>query len=223
MVDGQPIFRAMRHRSPDVLVSRRGLIAGAAGLLVARASAAALVATPTQTMGPFYPKLKPLDSDADLSLLKDADAPARGEVIDVRGRVLSVKGQALPGAVVELWQADAGGRYNHPRDSASGQARDDNFQGYGAVRTGPDGAFRFRTIRPRHYDTGAGLRTPHLHFRIVTADARVLATQMYFPGEALNGRDFIYGGLGSDILRAAATARLEPASPPRFLFDLVLA
>lgn len=213
----------MKHWGPDIMMSRRGLIAGAAGLLVARAADAALMVTPRQTAGPFYPRVKPLDSDADLTMIKNANGPAKGEVIEVVGRVLSVKGEPMGGAVVELWQADSRGRYNHPLDRMAGSPRDTNFQGYGAVRVAADGGYRFRTVRPRFYDTGVGLRTPHIHFRVVAQETRALVTQMYFPGEAMNADDFIYRSLASDAARAAVTARHQVAEVPRFAFDMVLA
>lgn len=211
----------MQHWGKEILFSRRGLIAGAAGLIVARSAHAALVATPAQTSGPFYPRIKPLDSDTDLTLLKGASGPAQGTVIDVGGRVLSLKGHAVRDAVVELWQADAFGRYNHPGDDPRG--RDPNFQGYGAVKTTADGGFRFRTIRPRHYGSGSWVRTPHLHFRVIGAGSRELVTQMYFPGEPMNAADFIYRGLASDAVRQAATAVQATGELPNYRYDIVLA
>lgn len=210
----------MRHWPADVLLTRRGLIAGAGGLLIVSAARAALVATPPQTAGPFYPRIKPLDSDADLTLIKGASGPAQGTVIEVRGRLRSVAGHALRDAVVEIWQADSFGTYHH---AAGGGGRDPNFQGYGAVKTAGDGAFRFRTIRPRHYGSGPWARTPHIHFRVVSAEGRELVTQMYFPGEAMNARDFIYRDLGSDTLRAAATAVRVEGVPEIFRYDIVIA
>ena len=210
----------MKHWGREILLTRRGLIAGAAGLLVAHAAKARTIATPRQTSGPFYPLIKPLDADADLTLLKGATGPAKGEAIEITGKVLQLNGAPLNGAVVEIWQADANGRYDHILDFGSG--RDENFQGYGAVKAGSDGAYRFRTIRPRYYDTGFGVRTPHIHFRIVTASGDELVTQMYFPGEELNAKDFLLKGLESDAAREAVTARAEAGEIPRYAFDLVL-
>lgn len=203
-------------------MNRRALLGTLASVVAVPPAFAALIPTPPQTMGPFYPRVKPIDSDADLTLVKGARGPAQGQVIEVLGRVLSAKGGPVAGATVEIWQADVGGRYNHPWDRGRAD-RDPNFQGYGAVRAGQDGDYRFRTIRPRYYDTGVGLRTPHIHFRVVAPNGGELATQMYFPGEPMNQRDFIYQGLGSDAQREAATARSEQNSPTRFLFDIVLA
>lgn len=205
-------------------MTRRGLIACAAGLVVARTARAGLIVTPPQTAGPFYPKIKPGDSDADLTRLKGAGGDALGEVIEVQGRILSLKGYALKGALVEIWQADSLGRYAHPGDWSLLSRRDKNFQGYGAVRTRADGAYRFRTIRPLGYGSGSFRRTPHIHFRVVDHSHRELVTQMYFPGEAFNSKDFLYLRLPGDLAREAATARLAAGNGIlRYSFDLVLA
>ncbi len=215
------VHKASPMRGVGGGLSRRGFIAGGAGLIAASAARANLAATPLQTSGPFYPLFKPIDADADLTLLKGAPGPANGEVIDVSGRVLSVKGHAIPGAIVEIWQADSGGRYNHPLD-IGGVKWDENFQGFGAVRTGADGAYRFRTIKPRFYDTGFGVRTPHIHFYVNIEDGGDLTTQMYFPGEALNENDFVRLRLPSVAEREAVTASKEPGDVPRFIFDVVM-
>lgn len=203
-------------------LTRRSLVGGLFSVLASRLAIASPHVTPPQTPGPFYPLAKPLDSDADLSLIKGANGPAKGDVIEVSGRVLSARKGPLPDSLVELWQADSRGYYNHPREPRRAE-RDANFQGYGAVRTGPDGVFRFRTIKPRYYDTGFGLRTPHIHFRVVTKGALTLATQMYFPDEPMNQSDMIFSTLPSDTHRKAATAEEKPGAPATYVFDIVLA
>jgi protocatechuate 3,4-dioxygenase beta subunit len=205
------------------MMTRRGLIACAAGLVVARTAHAGLIVTPPQTAGPFYPNTKPLDSDADLTRMKGASGDALGEVIEVRGRILSVKGHALKDAIVEIWQADSHGRYAHPGDINPLTSRDENFQGYGAVKIGTDGAYRFRTIRPSGYSSGSIRRTPHIHFRVVDHVHRELVTQMYFPGEPFNFKDFLFLNLPGETAREAATARLGVGDGIQKLnFDIVL-
>ena len=201
-------------------IDRRGFIAGSAGLLAASAAHAAKFATPAQTQGPFYPFFRPLDSDADLTLLKGATGPAKGEVIDVVGRVFSLAGERLADAVVEIWQADSRGRYNHPLDISAD--RDKNFQGFGAVKTDREGAYRFRTVRPRYYETGIGRRTPHIHFYVEAPKGLEVTTQMYFPNEPLNDTDFVRARLTDEAQRAAVTARLEQGEVPRYVFDIIL-
>jgi len=159
----------------------------------------------------------------DLTRISGTDSQAAGQVIEVSGRVFSVKGHALSGAVVEIWQADTNGRYIDIKDKSVSAPRDQRFQGYGAVRAGADGAYRFRTIRPASYDTGFSKRTPHIHFRVKHQKLGELVTQMYFPGEAMNKQDAVYLALSGNLARDAATARLRPGNgPPRYTFDLVL-
>jgi len=208
----------MRHWGPDILLDRRRLIACAAGLLVVRPVFAALSLTPPQTAGPFYPRVKPQDSDSDLTRFAGKDSLSPGEVIEIEGRILSVKGGPIENTVVEIWQADAGGQYFNQRNTEAA------FQGYGAVNAGRSGRYRFRTIRPGSYGSGRFRRTPHIHFRVVTETGEELVTQMYFPGEALNATDVVLAGLGDDTARAAATARAVPGqSHAKYEFDLVLA
>lgn len=211
----------LEHSSAGLVeLPRRALIAAPALLLGLRPLLAQEAATPRQTRGPYYPVARPADSDMDLTMVAGRPRRAEGDVIEVTGRVLGLRSGPLAGATVEIWQADAAGRYHHPRD-ASGPA-DPNFQGFGAVRTDAAGRWLFRTIRPRHYGSGSFARTPHIHFRVLGASRTELVTQMYFPGEAMNGRDGLYRSLASDAARAALTARLEQGMLPRFVFDIVL-
>jgi protocatechuate 3,4-dioxygenase, beta subunit len=199
----------MRH---PIDPARRLIVLGGASLLMLGVARAAIVPTPPQAEGPFYPRRLPADRDFDLTVF--GPGSPKGEVIDVVGRVTDLRGNPLAGAVVELWQADARGFY--PNVGMAGA--DPNFQGYGAVRTGADGEYRFRTIRPALYAT----RTRHIHFK-VHPDARSgLTTQMYFPGEPANERDGLFRRIPEGAPRQAVVARLEGGSPPRFRFDIVL-
>src|SRR5262245_37045920 len=130
---------------------RRRLLTGmaaatAAGVLSPLSAAAALLPTPPQTEGPFYPLTLPLDSDNDLVRVTGQAASAAGTVAHVGGRVLDRNGRAVSGARVEIWQCDANGRYHHVNDDNT--AEDAGFQGYGQTLTTTDGGYRFRTIRP---------------------------------------------------------------------------
>lgn len=173
---------------------------------------AALQATPRQTRGPFYPVTRPLDSDADLTILEGHRERAQGRIVHLMGRVLDTEGRPIRDAKVELWQANAHGRYAHPRD-ANPAPLDPNFQGYGVQTTDGEGQYRFKTIKPGAYPVNAmnpgAVRTPHIHFDIAGANSR-LVTQMYFSGEPGNERDGIYGRLDA-AERMAATAVVLPA------------
>jgi len=106
------------------------------------------------------------------------------------GRVVDLRGNPIRNAQVELWQCNAAGRYDHPGDRANPAELDPNFQGFARLATDRDGQFRFRSIKPKDYDTPIGRRTPHIHFDVRGLRER-LVTQMYFPGEPLNDGDFL--------------------------------
>lgn len=146
--------------------------------------------TPEQVMGPFYPVMKPVDQDADLTVIQGKPGKAKGQVIYVMGRVLDLKGNPVPGAQVEIWQANTFGRYTHPGDR-NATPLDPNFEGYGVLFTDAGGRYRFKTIKPGAYPASkAWTRPPHIHF-IVTAKTDRFVTQMYFNGEALNETDLL--------------------------------
>lgn len=202
-------------RSPARL-TRRGLIAGAA-LMTAWPALAGAVATPRQPTGPFYPIVKPLDRDADLTRVEGKDGRARGEIIEVVGRIVDADGQPVKGAWVEIWQTNAFGRYHHRRDM-SGAPLDPFFQGYGEDRTDVAGAYRFRTVRPAPY----AWRTRHIHFKIVRKGFDPFITQMYFEGEPLNARDFILQRVQDPAERRRLIIPFDPLTKSG-RFDIFLA
>lgn len=147
--------------------------------------------SPNTTMGPFYPLMKPLDQDADLTIIGNGSGRAKGKVLHLTGRVLNRSGEPVRGARVEIWQADSYGRYAHPSDRGA-PARDQKFQGFGVQTTDLEGRYRFKTIKPAPYTSETGsLRTPHIHFDVSgKADRKV--TQMFFEGELLNEQDRVF-------------------------------
>ena len=147
--------------------------------------------TPNTVMGPFYPLVKPLDQDADLTLIAGKSSRAEGKVIHLMGRVLNRNGEPIRGARVEIWQADSHGRYAHPSDRGT-PTRDLNFQGFGVQTTDGEGRYRFKTIKPAPYASDVGaLRAPHIHFDVSGKMDRKV-TQMFFEGEPLNEQDRIF-------------------------------
>ncbi len=208
----------MAHHRPE----RRRLLLAAAGLAGAALPGigAARTATPQQMRGPFYPDRMPLDQDNDLTRMMDGDASG-GEITDLSGRVLGTDGEPIAEALVEIWQCDANGRYIHSKD-LGGRPRDPGFQGYGKTRSGADGGYRFRTIKPVPYPG----RAPHIHLAVSAAGKRSLVTQLYVAGAPENGRDFLRGLLTSDE-QAAVTVPFRPARTGSSLlaarFDIVMA
>ena len=207
-------------------ISRRHLIAGTTALVGAAATARAqgLVPTSGQDLGPFYPVRHPSDSDADLTHLRGRPMAAKGEPINVIGRILDLRGNPVRGAKIELWQANAVGRYDHPGDTRSTGALDPDFQGYALLTTDRDGNFKFRTIKPGAYKIPGDMRTPHIHFDIRSRSER-LVTQMYFPGEPLNDSDLLLKNASpreSVISRKIERLSGDPGAAA-YAWDLVLA
>jgi protocatechuate 3,4-dioxygenase beta subunit len=131
--------------------------------------------------------------DADLTTNAGTGSAAIGQRSIVTGRVLDESGAPVPNTLVELWQADATGRYAHPREKDFPAPRDPNFIGRGACKTDGEGAYRFTTIKPGPYPWGNhpnAWRPAHIHFSILgpVLGAR-LVTQMYFPDDPLLSQD----------------------------------
>lgn len=175
--------------------------------------------TPEQIMGPFYPIIRPLDHDMDLTIVKGKRGRAQGKLIHVTGRVLNSKGEPVRGAKIEIWQANTHGRYAHPTD-INPAPLDPNFQGYGEQITDAGGRYRFKTIKPGAYPINpvnpSNIRPPHIHFDVLGTKDR-LVTQMYFPDEPLNEKDLLFRELGSSKDAAIGkvlplTKELEPDS-----------
>jgi protocatechuate 3,4-dioxygenase, beta subunit len=188
--------------------SRRELLSLAVSLGSIGAVTSGLVraATPNLTPGPFYPTMKPLDQDADLTRITGGTGRAEGELLHITGRILDESGAPISGATVEIWQADSHGRYAHRYDR-NPAAIDRNFQGYGVQRSDEQGRYRFKTVKPAAYPGGFGMRTPHVHFQVSTPAERKI-TQMFFPDETLNDTDSVLKGVKGD--RSLLFARLGP-------------
>lgn len=196
-------------RSIPSMSRRRLLQAAASGLVLLAPGAAIAAATSTaaQPRGPFYPDQLPLDKDNDLVRVEGRDGIAAGEITDLQGRVLDPNGQPVEGALVEIWQCDANGRYIHRLDDQR-VARDPNFQGYGHCETAADGRYGFRTIKPVPYPG----RAPHIHVAVRVPGSRPLVTQMYVEGAPENQRDWLLNAVGDEAARERLIVGFEPAS-----------
>jgi protocatechuate 3,4-dioxygenase beta subunit len=170
-------------------LSRRTLLQAALGGVALAAAPLAPAATPHQTDGPFFPKRDQPDKDFDMTRIDGHADAAAGEVVVVEGRVLDEKGAPVADALVDVWQANARGRYAHERD-ANPAPLDPHFQGWAQLRTDADGRYRVRTIQPGAYPVEAGwTRPPHIHFKVARRGYHELTTQMYFAGDPLNAID----------------------------------
>jgi protocatechuate 3,4-dioxygenase alpha subunit len=175
--------------------------------------------TPSQTVGPYFSmQLKPVVVPAG------PDVPGRR--IRVEGRVLDGGGRPVEDALVEVWQADAAGRYRHPADARDEPPPDDGFSGYGRVHTDFEtGTFRFTTVMPgRVPDPRGGLQAPHLNL-IVTARGMLLHlhTRLYFGDEdEANAEDFVLAQVPAQR-RPTLIARLtDEGELPTYAFDIRL-
>jgi protocatechuate 3,4-dioxygenase, beta subunit len=210
-------------------ISRRDLAVGAAAAsaLAAGAAQAQLKLAPTgqETFGPYYPVRIPPTHDSDLTHYPGREGRARGQIVELTGRVLDTSGRPLPKAALTVWQANAAGRYVHPVDRNPAPL-DPNFLGVAAFGVAADGAYRLRTVKPGAYPEPSGtMRTPHIHFDVTHGDFR-LATQMYFPGETLNATDILLSTLAARR-RDPNAAICKPATTGEpgvlaFTWDIVL-
>ena len=188
--------------------SRRSLLIAGSGLMLASGTPFALAQTarrptPSQTEGPYYPVAEPKDADYDL--LKNGTLQyTKGKPTWVEGNVTDMEGKPLKGGILEIWQCDEDGHYDHPRD---GSKMDPSFQGFGRVTLGASGEFRFRTIRPSAY---VG-RTPHIHAKVKLGARELLTTQFYVAGDAGNAGDAIWRRM-SEADRALVTAPFVPVA-----------
>ena len=169
---------------------------------------ARILSTPPQTEGPFYPVLKPLDQDADLTMVGNSGKRATGDLLLVQGQVLTPNDSPVANALVEIWQTNAWGRYHDHRDRSDAPL-DPNFQGYGHYTSEDDGTYQFLTIKPAGYGQGYWRRTPHIHFRISGRHFDRLTTQMYFAGEPENANDGLLNRISDPAMRKSLIVDLE--------------
>jgi protocatechuate 3,4-dioxygenase, alpha subunit len=176
--------------------------------------------TPWQTLGPFFDRGLVAEGSSDLTRAGSAAGPP----IEIVGRVVQGDGGAVPGCLIELWQANAAGRYAHPADR-SGRALDAGFSGFGRTLTDPDGGYAFRTVRPGPVPyRGNGWQAPHTLVSLFAAGLlRRLVTRLYFADEPATASDPILAALDDPAARASLIAQRDDAGAlPRYRFDIVL-
>lgn len=172
-------------------VSRRNALQAGLGVLALGPISRLWAATPAQVEGPFYPEHDQPDKDMDMTRVEGRTGRAEGEVIDIEGTVVDEAGAPVAGAVVDIWQANARGRYAHEADPNPAPL-DPGFQGWARLLTDSEGRYRVRTIIPGSYQVKADwTRPPHIHFKVARRGFHELVTQMYFTGNPLNDVDQI--------------------------------
>lgn len=205
--------------------TRRGLIG--VGIAAGASTAAAAPPTARQTEGPFYPTTDQADKDADLTRVAGRSGRATGEIIVVEGRVLDETGAPIAGAIVDVWQANAHGRYAHERDSNPAPL-DPAFQGWAILTADAEGRYRFRTVLPGAYPAETGWdRPPHIHFKVARRGFREITTQMYFEGQALNDIDRLLAAVPeprrSALIARASVLDGDADGAALYRFDVTLA
>jgi protocatechuate 3,4-dioxygenase beta subunit len=178
--------------------------------------------------GPAVSRVTP--EDADLTRNAGTGGEAIGERIIVTGSVLTGDGEPVPGTLVEVWQANAAGRYRHRVDQ-HGAPLDPNFLGIGRCLTDAHGTYRFTTIKPGAYpweNHENAWRPAHVHFSLFGPSwLSRLITQMYFPGDPLHALDPIMNSIPTPEARARLVAAYaHDVTQPRwalgYRFDIVL-
>ncbi len=185
--------------------------------------------TLSERTGPVYgtESVRPLDHD--LTRNARVNGEPLGERIVVAGRVFDEDGTPIPDTLIEVWQANAAGRYIHKSDQHDAPL-DPNFRGSGRCVTDGDGNYKFYSIKPGAYPWGNhpnAWRPNHIHFSLFGPSiATRLVTQMYFPGDPLLELDPIYLGAGESARETLiATFDLDITEPEFALgyrFDIVL-
>lgn len=168
------------------------------------------------------------EGDNDLTA-QHADMPV-GERIVVTGRVMDTEGKPLRDTLIEIWQANAAGRYRHKWDTWPAPL-DPNFTGAGRTVTDAEGRYEFTSIKPGPYPWGNhhnAWRPAHIHFSLLSrAFTQRLVTQMYFPGDPFFPYDPIYNSVKGDEARQRLVSSLDihltqPNWAQAYVFDIVL-
>src|SRR5262249_53952674 len=160
--------------------------------------------------GPVYGDGSVEEADADLT--SRHDGRPQGQLIVVSGRVLEEDGRPVGGSLVEIWQANAAGRYRHDVDRHEAPL-DPNFDGTGRYLTDSEGRYRFVTVKPGAYpwpNHPNAWRPAHIHFSLFgRAFSQRLVTQMYFPDDPLFPYDPIFNAVRDPKARERMVSRFD--------------
>ena len=176
--------------------------------------------TPSQTVGPFFHPALARAGWSDLT----REGP-RGERIAIEGRVLDGDGKPCDDALVEIWQANAAGKYAHPEDPQPAEMLDPGFTGFGRAATDAEGRYRFSTVRPGRVPGAQGLQAPHINVSVFARGLlHRLCTRIYFEDEASNAGDPVLAAVVDPLARRTLLARRETgaAAGALYRFDIVL-
>ena len=170
--------------------------------------------TPPQSTGPFYKEPSKIFNN-DMT----NNGKAIGKRIKVYGKVLNNKCKPISNAVLDIWQANSFGKYNHQADLSESR-KDNEFYGYMRLLSNERGEYSFNTILPGSYRVSKDLiRTPHIHFKI-TNNKKQLTTQMYFKGNKMNNKDFLFRNTYNNSALEASID--ENHSKLTYKFDIII-
>ncbi len=176
--------------------------------------------TPDQILGPFFPVAQAPDTSGDLT----HGGRAEGRILYLSGRLTTLAGAPVAGARIEIWQANAHGKYLHPNDDNPAPV-DPNFEGFAVLTSGADGGYALKTVCPKAYPTSpTTVRPAHIHFRI-TGRLEQFVTQIYFKGDKWNDQDpFLQSARRKEALIIDPHPAPPPAEPGAVAasFDIVL-
>ncbi len=199
--------------------------------------------TPNQTVGPFFHYGLPWKGGADLVGQSEIGArpelfpedhyvlnhPAargavRGEVITLEGVVYDAEGKPIPDAMIEIWQANAAGRYASPDDPRSEIPLDEGFIGFGRASTSEEGLYRFKTVLPGSTPgPGNTLQAPHIAVGVFGRGLiKRLATRVYFEGQDLNDADPILQLVPAQRRDTLIARKVETEQGEAWRFNIVL-
>jgi protocatechuate 3,4-dioxygenase beta subunit len=224
------VNRVVSYRRP-LLGTQPNYLHTPYGSSIGRAPQKQLVRIPqtlSEVTGPQFRRDQIIDSSCDLTLRSDGEA--QGQRIAVSGRVLDENERPVRDTLIEVWQANAAGRYAHRWDQHNAPL-DPNFRGEGYTFTDDLGRFRFVTIRPGCYPWGNhynAWRPAHIHFSLFgPAVATRLVTQMYFPDDPMLEADPIYNCIPDEHARRRLISQFdwettEPQELIGYRFDLIL-
>jgi len=168
--------------------------------------------TGSQTVGPFF-RIGLVYGDPQNNLVQEETA---GERIVITGQVLDGDGEPIPDAMLEIWQADANGIFNHPADPLHDQA-DPHFRGFGRAETRKQGRYEFRTIKPGSRDGQA----PYINAYVFARGMLIHAmTRIYFSDEPANATDALLSAVEADRRRTLIAQRTDPGEPGTYSFNI---
>jgi protocatechuate 3,4-dioxygenase, beta subunit len=209
-----------------MLITRASLSLGLVFVLLADLSFGAKLLDPTPRLseGRNYPAEPPTDTDNDLVIVKGNKAPALGQIVLLKGKVLNTDGSPFKNTTVEIWQSDANGFFvNEPKRDDKTVKFDRNFQGYGRCDVDGLGEYSFRTLKPV---PSVGRAAPHIFIRVKQGNLELITTQLFVRGHEGNKNDEVFQGIKDVLNRELVLADFKTPKDPKAeitaQFDIVV-